>query len=67
MYDNGVGVPQDYTEALKWYLHAARQGDADAQYNLGVMYRNGKGVPQDNAAALKWYRRAQASRYKGTK
>ena len=34
------------------------QGDASAQYSLGVMYEVGKGVPQDYAEAVKWYRLA---------
>ncbi|MEP6880280.1 MAG: caspase family protein, partial [Nitrosospira sp.] len=38
----------------------AEQGNADAQYNLGVIYRNGKGVPQDDAKAVEWYRKAAA-------
>ena len=38
--------------------HAAEQGDADAQYNLGVAYDNGEGVPQDHAEAARWYRLA---------
>ena len=58
MYDNGEGVPQDYAEAVKWYRLAAEQGDANAQYNLGLMYDNGQGVPQDYAEAVKWYRLA---------
>ena len=36
----------------------AEQGDAKAQYNLGVMYANGKGVPEDDKQAVKWYRLA---------
>ena len=36
----------------------ADQGDADAQFNLGVMYYKGQGVPQDCAEAMKWYRLA---------
>jgi hypothetical protein len=36
----------------------AKGGDADAQFNLGVMYDNGEGVPEDDAEAVKWYRRA---------
>ena len=36
----------------------AESGDAEAQYNLGLMYDNGEGVPQDNAEAVKWYRLA---------
>ena len=58
MYEQGHGVPQDYAEAVKWYRKAADQGDAFAQYNLGVMYDNGEGVPQDQAEAVKWYRKA---------
>ena len=36
----------------------AEQGDALAQYNLGVMYLNGEGVPQDDVEAVRWYRLA---------
>ena len=45
---------QDLTETRR----LAEQGDADAQYNLGVMYANGEGVPQDDAEAVRWYRLA---------
>ena len=33
MYANGHGVPQDYTEAVKWYRLAAEQGNSGAQNN----------------------------------
>ena len=36
----------------------ADQGDARAQWNLGVKYANGDGVTQDDAEALKWGRKA---------
>ncbi len=36
----------------------AEQGDAQAQYNLGVMYATGRGVPQDDAEAVRWWRLA---------
>jgi TPR repeat protein len=36
----------------------AEQGDAAAQFNLGLMYRNGEGVPKDYAEAANWYRKA---------
>ena len=32
------GVPEDDAEAVKWFRKAADQGDAHAQYNVGVMY-----------------------------
>jgi len=47
-------VPQDYTEAMKWYRLAAAQGDARAQLNLGVMYLHGQGVPRDFILAHMW-------------
>ena len=42
MNDIGQGIPQNYSEALKWYRMAAEQGVADAQYNFGMMYAIGK-------------------------
>ena len=54
MYATGEGVPEDDTEAVRWYQLAAAQGDAPAQFNLGVMYDNGESVPQDNVSAHMW-------------
>ena len=39
-------------------LHAAEQGDANAQFILGVLYRDGDGVPKDTTEAAKWFRKA---------
>ena len=40
-------------------LHkAAEQGDAVAQFNLGVLYYNGDGVPQDYKEAVEWLTKA---------
>ena len=41
MYQNGVGVEQSYSDALKWYRKAAEQGDALACHNLGSLYAKG--------------------------
>ena len=57
MYGEGLGVPQDWPEAERWWRKAAKQGVAEAQYNLGHRYRKGLGVPQDYAEAVKWYRK----------
>ena len=48
----------DFVTALREWTPLAEQGDADAQYKLGVMYASGRGVPQDDAQAVAWYRRA---------
>ena len=58
MYDRGNGMPQDYTEAVRWYRKSAEQGFVEAQYNLGSMYDSGVGVPQEYAEAVIWYRKA---------
>ncbi len=58
MYYRGLGVTQDYQEAIKWYKKAAEQGNASAQSNLGEMYYEGQGVPRDYQEAIKWYRKA---------
>ena len=34
---------------------AAEQGDADAQFNLGVMYERGRGVPVNDILAHMWF------------
>ena len=41
-----------------WYRKAADQGNAQAQFNLGIMYHGGQGVAQDFKAAMVWYRKA---------
>jgi hypothetical protein len=50
----------DYTTALREWRPLAEQGDALAQYNLGVLYRKGRGVPQDDVQARQWYAKAAA-------
>ena len=37
---------------------AAENGDAKAQYTLGLLYENGIGMPQNSVQAVVWYRRA---------
>lgn len=42
----------DFATALKEWTPLAEQGDAAAQFNLGLMYATGQGVPQDDAEAV---------------
>jgi len=49
---------KDYDSAHRWYAKAADQGDATAQYNMGVIYAFGHGVSKDQAKAISWYRKA---------
>ena len=45
---------QDLTETRR----LAEQGNAEAQFSLGLMYDNGEGVPENDAEAMRWYRLA---------
>ena len=53
----------DYLKALRLIRPLANDGDAAAQYNLGLMYMTGHGVEQDNAAAATWFRKAAEQGY----
>jgi len=48
----------DYKTAMELLQPVAEQGNAQAQYKLGLMYDNGFGVKADTALAADWYRRA---------
>lgn len=61
-YSDGLGAPQDYKEAVRWYRVAAEQGKASAQNNLGTMYGGGQGVPQDYVQAHMWFNLAASDR-----
>jgi uncharacterized protein len=50
----------DFATALREWRPLAEQGDALAQYNLGVLYRKGRGVPQDDVQARQWFEKAAA-------
>lgn len=53
LYDQGR-----YAEAFSFYQQLAEQGDAKAQFNLGVMYDLGQCVTQNYSFAVSWYLKA---------
>ena len=63
MYELGVGVPQNYTQAVSWYRKAAELGNADAQSELGTMYFDGDGLPQDYSTGIMWLRKSAEQGY----
>src|SRR5258705_207129 len=58
LYFRGLGVAQDYTQALIWYRRPAAHGNSNAENQLGYMAEEGWGQPQDYVAALSWYYKA---------
>ena len=55
MHEEGLGVVQDYAEAVRWHQLAADQGNVYAQSNLGFMYATGYGVTEDYETAHMWF------------
>ena len=51
---------KDYATAASLFRSLAAQGNAFAQYNLGLMYDNGQGVTQDYKEAVRLYGLAAA-------
>lgn len=58
MYENGLGVKQNESEAATWYRKAAEKGHLDALNDLGLLYAKGAGVPKDHEEAVARFRKA---------
>lgn len=48
----------NYAKALQLWQPLAQEGNADAQYNLGLLYHKGWGVARDMKQAQEWYTQA---------
>lgn len=48
----------NFAAALEKFRPLAEDGNALAQFNLGVMYRQGQGVAQDDKEAVAWWSKA---------
>lgn len=57
-------VEKDYNQAFFWYQQAAVQGNAYAQYMVGIMNLLGQGTPEDPIQGAEWIRKAA---YRGEK
>ena len=44
VYEHGLGVEHDFSEAARFYKLAAEQGQVEAQLDLGILYEAGRGV-----------------------
>lgn len=55
LYLDGLGVPADPAEAVRWYRLAAAAGDPVAQLNLGDLRLKGLGVGRDLVRAYAWF------------
>jgi len=62
--DRGVDAYEQnkHSVALRYWIPLARNGNARAQNNLGVMYQRGLGVAQNFQTALSWFEKAAAQK-----
>ena len=58
MYEEGLGVPQNYLLAMNWYRQAADGGLSEAQHNMGMLYHHGYGVAENLGEAFRWFKMA---------
>ncbi len=57
-YAKGEGVDKNISLAIKCWRSAARHGDREAMYQLGVCYANGDGVDRDMKEAVNCWEHA---------
>ncbi|ASQ46692.1 tetratricopeptide repeat protein [Legionella clemsonensis] len=60
LYEDGKGMPVDYTKARALFAKAAELGYKNAMTQLAQLYFNGLGGPKDEQQALHWYKKAAA-------
>ena len=60
MYEQGLGVAQDYDKAAEWYSRGAALGEVHSQFSLGVMLAEGRGIKMDKKKAADFFELAAA-------
>ncbi|MAI84943.1 MAG: hypothetical protein CMM91_08440 [Rickettsiales bacterium] len=63
IYDNGLGIPTNKNEALKWYKLASENNHKIAQFNLGWIYYHGENTEKNNFEAFKFYKKSALQGY----
>jgi len=58
LYQNGLGVSRNLTEAITWFLAAGDRNVTAAAATLGILYSLGLGVPRDMELSAEWFSRA---------
>ena len=61
LYHTGEELPKDAYLASKYFLDAARSGDVECQFVMGVRYQYGIGFPISPTEAYAWFNIASAN------
>ena len=65
LYDQGLGVGQDFAAAARWYKDAAGHGDEQGTFLHALAELQGKGVPKDRDGAAALFAKAAAMNNSG--
>ncbi|MDL2269871.1 sel1 repeat family protein [Desulfosarcina sp. OttesenSCG-928-A07] len=60
LYEQGIGVPKNFTQALSWYEKSGNAGSADGNYRAGLCYETGLGTTANLSTAMKYFEKAAA-------
>ena len=63
MYEQGLGVPQDYAKAAEWYVKGAALGDVHSQFSLGVLLAEGRGIKENKKQAADFFELAASKNH----
>ena len=58
LYEQGLGVPRNFTQALEWYTKAALAGEKEGWMRTGACYEIGVGAMADMDKAVSHYDKA---------
>lgn len=58
LYEQGVGLKQNSSAALKWYARAAEHGESYALWRIGMAYVKGEGRKPDARRAVDYFERS---------
>ncbi|NCJ04957.1 sel1 repeat family protein [Synechococcales cyanobacterium C] len=68
MYQLGLGLERDFSEAIHWYEKSAEQGYGVASNNLAEIFRSGAcGIAANQEKAEKWYHKAREQEFLHTR
>ena len=61
LYERGIGIKSNPSEAAYWYEKSAEKGCIAASYKLSNMYENGNGVRHDHCKAVELLKKVAGS------
>lgn len=55
LHMEGRAVKASHSQAYVWFVRAAKLGNAEAAYRIGILGERGIGIPKSGGRAVEWY------------